>query len=137
LKIARRSVIRRLLVLAALMSAAVCTVCSAADDVPPDLNKLISHIGDAAKRKDFATLRASMGDDFIWSFSGKNSADTAINEWHIDPKYLTALVLATHAKCGRVDKEYIQCPAKPGTAFRAGFHLVGKQWKMAYFVDGD
>jgi len=124
----------KLLVLAVLTMAAGC---AAADDLAPDLSKLISRIGDAAKRKDYVVLRANMTDDFIWSFGGKNSADQAITEWRIDPKYLTALALATHAKCGHADKDYFQCPAKPGSAFRAGFRLVGNQWKMAYFVAGD
>lgn len=129
--------LRALMVCAGLVVLSPASVCAAPADLAPDLAALISRVSDAAKRKDYAALRASMTDEFIWSYSGKSSADQAITEWRIDPKYLVALTLATHAKCGRADKEYVQCPAKPGTAFRAGFRLVGNQWKMAYFVEGD
>ena len=105
--------------------------------VPPELKRLISQIGDAAKRNDFAALRSAMVQEFVWSFGGDGDADQAIAEWKIYPKYLHDLAAATRAKCGAEGHEYIQCPAKAGTRFRAGFRLVGGQWKMAYFVGGD
>lgn len=105
--------------------------------VPPELKKLISQVGDAAKRKDFVTLRSAMVLEFVWSFGGDGDADQAIAEWKKYPQYLRDLAAATRAKCGAEGPEYIQCPAKAGTQFRAGFRLDGGQWKMAYFVGGD
>jgi hypothetical protein len=105
--------------------------------ISPELQKVISQIGDASQRKDFNALRSAMVQNFVWSFGGDSDADQAIAEWKKNPQYLRDLALASRAKCGAEGSEYIQCPANAGTRFRAGFRLVGGQWKMAYFVGGD
>jgi len=105
--------------------------------IPPELKSLISQVGEAAKKKDFVALRSAMTQEFIWSFGGDGDADQAIAEWKKYPRYLSDLAAVTKAKCGAEGPDYIQCPMNAGTRFRAGFRLVGGQWKMAYFVGGD
>jgi hypothetical protein len=79
-----------------------------------------------------------MMQDFTWSFGGDSSADQAIAEWKKDPNYMRQLGKITQAKCAyRKEDKYVECPARAGTSFRAGFKLSEGRWKMVYFVGGD
>ena len=77
-----------------------------------------------------------MAEDFSWSFGGDASADQAIAEWRKQPRYLRQLASVTKSRCSYEGK-YVDCPANPRTAFRAGFTKIDGRWKMAYFVEGD
>lgn len=91
----------------------------------------------ATDRKDYAALRASMVEDFRWSFGGDASTNQAVAEWNKQPRYLQQLVCATAARCVLEPDGYVECRAGAKTSFRAGFTLRDGHWKFAYFVEGD
>ena len=116
---------------ALLLAPAVC-----AEPVPAPAKDVIAQVRAAASAHDYKQLRSLMIDEFSWSFGGDASADQAIAEWRKKPRYMRQLAEVTKSRCSYQDK-YVECPAKAGTAFRAGFTKIGDRWKMAYFVEGD
>jgi hypothetical protein len=105
--------------------------------VPPGAIETIARVNRAATRNDFAALRATMVQDFRWSFGGDASADQAIAEWKKEPRYLRQLARITKGTCTRHSDGEVECPARAGTSSRAGFMLRDGQWTMTYFIEGD
>ena len=131
LKRLRRSIDVGLLLTALLIASAVC-----AEPVPIAAKDVIAQIHSAASTSNYPKLRSLMIEEFAWSFGGDPTADQAIAEWQKQPRYMRGLAEVTKSKCSFQD-QYVVCPAKAGTAFRAGFIKIGNRWKMAYFVEGD
>jgi hypothetical protein len=105
--------------------------------IPKEAASLIAQVSGAAQRKDFSALRSMMVQDFTWSFGGDGSAEQALEEWKRRPAMLNKLSKAARSKCGFVSAGVVQCPARAGTSYRAGFKRLDGRWKMVYFVVGD
>jgi hypothetical protein len=105
--------------------------------IPVKAKALISKVHVSASRKDFTALEQLMAKEFTWSFGGDGDSSQAIAAWREDPQYLKNLTRVTSLRCAYIDKEYIQCPANAGMAFRAGFKRLPEGWRMVYFVAGD
>ena len=112
-------------------------VVALAESVPSGASQLIRKVNAAAQRHDYAALSSVMVPDFSWNFGGEASAKRAISEWKKQPGYLRQLATVTRAKCVYRKDRVVECPAKAGTSFRAGFSEIDGQWKMVYFVEGD
>ena len=110
---------------------------AAAESPPPGALEVIARVNLAARHMDYVALRADMIQEFRWSFGGDASAEQAIAEWKKQFEYMRQLGRATQAKCAYRQDKYVECPAKAGTSFRAGFKLNEGQWKMVYFIGGD
>ena len=108
-----------------------------AQAVPGEATKVIAGIRSAALARNYANLRAAMIPEFTWSFGGDGNADQAIAEWKTKSIYLKQLARVTGAKCGFRTATVIQCPAKSGNGFRAGFEVSDGSWRMIYFVAGE
>ena len=108
-----------------------------AEGVPAEAAKVIEQVRQAANSKNYPELRKWMVSEFIWSFGGDASADQAMARWKQEPAYLRNLARVTYLKCAYRKDGYVQCPARTGTAFRAGFKQAGGTWQMEYFVEGD
>lgn len=52
------------------------------ETLPAGALESVKGVNSAASRRDFATLRNVMAQDFVWSFGGDASAEQAIHEWH-------------------------------------------------------
>jgi hypothetical protein len=105
--------------------------------VPNDARKIIQQVHIASSNGDFAALRQLMARDFQWSFGGDRDADQAIEAWKAEAKYLRNMKRVTAQPCGFRTAEVIECPAKAGIKFRAGFEKTRAGWRMHYFVEGD
>lgn len=108
-----------------------------AEPLPSGARQLIHKVNAAAQRHDYAALGSVMVPDFSWRFGGEASAMRAISEWKKQPGYLRQLATVTRVKCVYRKDRVVECPAKAGTSFRAGFSEIDGQWKMVYFVEGD
>jgi len=108
----------------------------AADTVPKAARAVVRQVHAASARGDLSTLRGLMLSEFAWSFGGDASAGQAIDYWREHPEVLRALARATNATCD-VQGDYVQCPKRADTGYRAGFKLTEDGWRMAYFVAGD
>jgi len=110
---------------------------AAAEPPPSGALEVIARVNHAARNMDYVALRAHMIQEFTWSFGGDSSAEQAIAEWKNRPDYMRQLGRITKMSCAYRKDKYVECPAKAGTSFRAGFKLSEGQWKMVYFLEGD
>ena len=129
----RRSCLLGLCFLAATAQA----VANGEAQVPPAALEAIAAVHAAAAAKDFAALRALMDEsEFTSSFGGEGGPHEAIALWRQEPALLGELASVTAQPCERVD-DYVECPRDAETAYRAGFRLTAKGWRMQWFVAGD
>jgi hypothetical protein len=105
--------------------------------VPAHARQVIQQIQVASTKGDFAALRQLMVADFQWSFGGDSDAEQALEAWKTEAKYLRNLRRVSAQQCALRTPETIECPAKSGTGFRAGFKKTPAGWRMHYFVEGD
>ncbi len=99
-----------------------------AQGVPIEAVKVIASVRSAASARNYADLRREMIQEFTWSFGGDGNADQAIAEWKTKPNYLKELAKITSTKGGYRTPTVIQCPAKAGADFRAGFAITEGVW---------
>ena len=130
-----RRQLMHLLAYAAATSVSVAGPANAA--IPSDARKVIQQVHKASSNGDFATLRQLMVQEFQWSFGGDLNAEQAIEAWKSEGKYLKNMKRVTAQQCGFLTPEMIECPAKAGTKYRAGFERTPLGWRMHYFVEGD
>ena len=125
--------------LACLVTSAACAVSpqTSAGEIPANAAVVVAAVNKAASAKNYVALKKMMAPEFTWSFSGDGNADQALEAWKREPGYLRSLARVTSRKCVYRTDRYVECPAKAGTAFRAGFKEVAGVWRMEYFVEGD
>jgi hypothetical protein len=110
---------------------------TAAAGVPAAASEAIAKVHAAAAAKDLEALRALMdADEFTSSFGGDGGVDEALKLWREDPALLAELARVTAQRCA-LDEGYVECPAKAGTGYRAGFKLTAQGWRMQWFLAGD
>jgi len=109
---------------------------AAARSIPPAAAAVIRDVHAAAAASDYAALERAMTSEFVWSFGGDGEAAQALDQWRKKPRYLRELHRVTSASCDYRDG-LVECPARAGAGYRAGFRLTAAGWKMVYFVAGD
>jgi len=107
-----------------------------ASEVPADARAVIQAVHDATAKKDYDALSRHMAKDFQWSVAGEGDVREAMRAWKSNPKYLRNLLRVTSRPCGIRGEEIVECPAKAGKGFRAGFEKTPQGWRMTYFVEG-
>ena len=110
---------------------------SAAASILRDARVAIQQVHAASANEDYSALRRLMVRDFQWSFGGDADVQQALDAWKADTKYFKNLRRVTGQQCSYRTQEIVECPAKAGTAFRAGFAKTADGWRMRYFVEGD
>ena len=111
--------------------------CALAADIPKEARDVIRAVHASAQKSDFAALRSLMVREFQWSFGGDPDAEQALESWKADPQYMRNLARVTAQGCGFITREIIECPAKAGKGYRAGFARTPDGWRMRYFIAGD
>jgi hypothetical protein len=111
--------------------------------LPPGAARVLAEVQRAAETRDARALRPFLADDVTYNLGQAPSADTAVVVWQADTTVLAELDKALSAGCALDQaKQQIVCPATyikdPSfTGYRAGFQMVGGQWKMIFFVAGE
>lgn len=103
--------------------------------LPAEAAKQLATIKDALGRRDYATLRAAIADDVVWSLGGDPGAETAMAMWQADPETLDAMGRVIATGCGSVDAR-VACP--PGPPVAGAWQLLleprAATWKISSFV---
>jgi hypothetical protein len=111
-------------------------------NIPKAAAKRVAEVHTAAAGRDYTALRRTMANNLSWSFGGEPGADQAIHMWRADSSILAKLVEVLEAGCHSESERRVTCPPaysqQPGyLGYRAGFELIGGDWKMIFFVTGD
>jgi hypothetical protein len=104
--------------------------------VPAGAAKTLAQVTDILKKRDYASLRAQLADDVIWSLGGGTGADVAMATWQADPGSFEAMESAITAGCAADGDTKALCPAgapKPGT-YQLTLEARGDAWKVTSFV---
>jgi hypothetical protein len=115
-------------------------VASSPPALPQGARDLISKVATPSAARDLQGIRQTMTDEFVWSFGGDDKADSAVDEWRRDERYLPALKRVLKLPCRPADYNGVpgvECPGKGGTSFRAWFVDTAAGWKFTAFVAGD
>jgi len=110
------------------------------DKLPQQAARVVSFVKQAALERNTTALRDLMVDDFAWGDGGEPSADVAIAMWQADATILTELANVLDTGCvADAGKTTVTCPPASTEdpsydGYRAGFKLVGNQWRLAFFM---
>ena len=107
--------------------------------LPAEAGKRLAKLKDSIVLRDYASLRAQLADDILWSLGGAPGADTAMAMWQADPEALDALV-RTMGSCVAADEgKRVLCPG--GEPVAGQWQLIleprGKDWKATSFVKAE
>lgn len=110
--------------------------------LPKGAAERVATVYRAAAERDYDTLRKSMAREFTWSLGGKLDADQAVAMWQADSSVLPRLVEVLEKGCHAESARRVTCPRaysqEPGyLGYRAGFELVGGEWRWVFFLRGD
>jgi hypothetical protein len=108
--------------------------------LPQEARDLISKVATLGVARDFQGIRETMTEEFVWSFGGDDKADSAVDEWRRDKRYLPALKRVLKMPCRPADYNGVtgvECPGKGGISFRAWFVSTASGWRFTAFVEGD
>ncbi len=110
--------------------------------LPKGAAERVATVYRAATERDYKTLRRSMASEFTWSLGGTLDPDQAVAMWQADSSVLPRLVEVLEAGCYAESARRVTCPRaysqQPGyLGYRAGFELVGGEWRWVFFLRGD
>lgn len=106
-------------------------------NAPKSATRLVAAVHDAAASGTPEALRKYMSPDFVSSFGGDGEPDEAIALWSRERSSLKHLAQSTAGHCRLPSTVYLECPARAGIGYRAGFKLVSGTWVFSSFVAGD
>ena len=106
--------------------------------VPPGAAAVLANMKDAVSRREYATIRALLADDVLWSLGGAPGADTAMAMWQADPEALDIMVRFINGGCAGTDKR-ISCPGGEPTlgAYQLVLEARPEGWRVTSFVKSE
>lgn len=101
--------------------------------IPAAAAEAVAQVHAAATRRDAASLRPLLQDDFVWKDGEAPSADVAVAMWQADAGVTGALAAALEAGCAARGDAEVVCPAAGGPG-AAVFSKSGERWLLSRFV---